>query len=133
MTVPVATMTAVHEHVNKGTEEQERVGDHAQQVRPVLFPEKEDGNGEEQAQAEPRRYLKRATLSVQTGSHTRAIPQGQGQRAPGKGPRKPRQFRTRQREGTTSVRDFSARCEKVRGTVAIYDKCARRGVSETKY
>ena len=57
MPVPVTAVAPVHEHVDKGTEEQDRVGDHAQQVRPVLFPEEEHGYGKKETQAEPRAYL----------------------------------------------------------------------------
>ena len=98
MPLPVTAVAPVHEHVDNGTEEQERVGDHAQQVRPVLLPEKEHGNRHEQAHAQPPWHLELATLGVQLRSHVYGLPQGKGQRAPVNSSGKPRSTGRRHRK-----------------------------------
>jgi hypothetical protein len=63
LTVVVAVPT-VHEKVNQRAKQEQRPREHAEEVRPVLFPEEENGDSQKYAERHGKRNVKSLMLAM---------------------------------------------------------------------
>ena len=60
----VVTVPTVHEKVNKRAKQEQRPREHAEEVRPVLFPEEENGDSQKYAERHGKRNVKSLMLAM---------------------------------------------------------------------